>query len=126
MSKVNHPKHYQGCSEMGLRILANAKFPYMDITDEECIHVIEILELDFSLGNCFKYLWRLGRKKNFLFFDNTKEDLEKAKWYVNRYIENNHQKNRTVNDWVYQIKNVISDEVLKQNLGIKVTETRIF
>lgn len=59
---VNHPSHY-------------TRFP---------VEVIEITEhLNFCVGNAVKYLCRAGFK------DATKtvEDLEKAKWYIEREIE---------------------------------------
>lgn len=64
---VNHPKHYNG---NGL----------------EPIEVIEKWNLGFCLGNTIKYIARAG-KKNFS-REGTIEDLEKAIWYLNRYIDN--------------------------------------
>lgn len=63
---VNHPKHYT------------------DGRKYEPIEVIEDWKLDFCLGNALKYISRAGRK------DETKtiEDLEKAKWYIDREIRN--------------------------------------
>lgn len=60
---INHPDHYnQG--------------------DIEVIDVIEDWNLGFHLGNAIKYIARAEHK------DNTKQDLEKAKWYIQRYIDN--------------------------------------
>lgn len=49
----------------------------------EVIDVIEDWQLGFHLGAAVKYIARAGRK------DPTKklEDLEKAVWYLKRYIE---------------------------------------
>lgn len=47
------------------------------------IDVIEDWKLDFRLANALKYLSRAGKKNP----DKLKEDLEKAVWYINRYIE---------------------------------------
>lgn len=46
----------------------------------ECADIAQ--EMDFCLGNVLKYIWRAGKK------DPKKhiEDLEKAKWYLNREI----------------------------------------
>lgn len=44
----------------------------------ECIDVVE--HLSFNIGNAIKYLWRCEAKWN------TKQDLEKAKWYIDREI----------------------------------------
>ena len=63
MSNINHPKHYGGDK------------PY------EAIKVIEAWCLDFHLGNVVKYIARAGKKSDRL------EDLEKAKWYLERSIE---------------------------------------
>ena len=44
----------------------------------ECIQITEYM--DFLTGNAIKYLWRAGMK------DNKIQDLEKAKWYIERLI----------------------------------------
>ena len=48
----------------------------------EVIDFIEDQKLSFHLGNAVKYICRAGRK------DPSKitEDLQKAVWYINRYI----------------------------------------
>lgn len=48
----------------------------------EPIDVIEDWNLGFHLGNALKYISRAGRKQNEV------EDLEKAVWYIQRYIDN--------------------------------------
>jgi hypothetical protein len=48
----------------------------------EAIKVIEHYGLGFHLGNCIKYLLRAGKKGDAL------GDLNKAKWYLERQIEN--------------------------------------
>ena len=65
MSKeqVNHPDHYGGIDNI-----------------YEVINVIEAYDLNFSLGNTIKYTLRAGKKLNQV------EDLEKAKWYLEREI----------------------------------------
>lgn len=62
MSKVEHPKHY-------------VSHP----SGVECITVTE--HMNFNLGNAIKYLWRAGLKGKH------KEDLLKAKWYIQREID---------------------------------------
>lgn len=64
--QVNHPKHYGGADN-----------PY------EAIKVIEAWNLGFCLGNTVKYISRAGKKET----DKTVQDLEKAKWYLDREIE---------------------------------------
>lgn len=59
---VDHPDHYQG-----------GKF--------EVIDIIEDFNLGFHLGNVVKYVLRAGKK------DATIQELEKAKWYLDRYIQ---------------------------------------
>ena len=65
--KVNHPSHYT----------------YGDI---EVVDFIEQVtkdykpELAFAIGNAIKYISRANRK-------NGKEDLDKARWYLNRVFE---------------------------------------
>ena len=46
----------------------------------ECIQVTE--HMDFLLWNAIKYIWRAGLK------DDKKQDLEKARWYIDRSINN--------------------------------------
>ena len=61
---VNHPSHY---------------------TAGHKIEVIQFLEdwmLPFHLANCVKYICRAGRKDP----AKTIEDLEKGRWYLDRYI----------------------------------------
>jgi len=65
MEKVNHPSHYGGESNI-----------------YEAIKIIEAYDLNFSLGNVIKYTLRAGKKMNEI------EDLEKAKWYLERHIIN--------------------------------------
>lgn len=62
-----HPAHYGGGDN-----------PY------EVIKVIEAWNLPFSLGNVLKYVYRAGKKGAHLEI----EDFEKAKWYIDRHIEN--------------------------------------
>jgi hypothetical protein len=58
---VNHPKHY-------------TKHP----SGVECIQITE--HMNFCKGNAVKYIWRAGEKSNEI------EDLEKARWYLDREI----------------------------------------
>ena len=60
-SNIDHPQHYN----QGI----------------EPIDIIESWELNFSLGNAIKYILRAPYKNNEL------EDLEKAKWYLEREIK---------------------------------------
>lgn len=46
----------------------------------ECIDVVE--HMNFNLGNVIKYVWRAGLKT-----EDRKEDLEKAKYYIERELK---------------------------------------
>ena len=59
--KVNHPQHYQS----GVM---------------EVIDIIDAFQLNFYEGNVIKYLLRHDRKDGIY-------DLKKAKWYLDRLIE---------------------------------------
>jgi hypothetical protein len=60
---VNHPPHY-----------TDGKI--------EVIDFIEDKQLGFCLGNAMKYISRAGKKNP----EKTIEDLEKARWYLDRQI----------------------------------------
>lgn len=59
---VNHPDHYRSHP-----------------SGVECIAITE--HMNFNLGNAMKYIWRAGLKDS----DPT-QDLQKARWYVEREI----------------------------------------
>ena len=69
MSAVNHPAHYR------------------KDTGFEAIDVIEAWGLNFNLGNVVKYIGRNGKKDP----DKYIEDLEKARWYLDREIKTRKQ-----------------------------------
>lgn len=45
----------------------------------ECIQIAE--HMGFNLGNALKYIWRCDLKHDAI------EDLEKARWYIDREIK---------------------------------------
>lgn len=49
----------------------------------QVIEIIEAFNLDFKKGNAIKYILRAGQKEG----SPEKEDLEKAKWYIQRIID---------------------------------------
>lgn len=61
---VNHPSHYTA-----------GKIEVIDFIEDQ--------KLGYHLGNALKYICRAGRKNP----AKTTEDLQKAVWYINRYIE---------------------------------------
>ena len=63
---VNHPTHYE-----------TGKFESIEVMVET--QGVEAVQ-DFCICNAFKYLYRHRRK-------NGKEDIEKAQWYINKYLE---------------------------------------
>jgi hypothetical protein len=69
--EVNHPSHY-----------TDGKI--------EVIDFIEDKNLGFRLGNAVKYISRAGKKDK----NKTIQDLEKAKWYLEReinYLKENNE-----------------------------------
>ena len=73
---VNHPSHYGGGDN-----------PY------EAIKVIEAWEANFNIGTVLRYLCRCGKKTIGGSAEEMRvEDLKKAKWYLEREI-NNIEKN---------------------------------
>lgn len=75
MSNVTHPAHYNAG-----RI--------------EVIEAIEDWRVGFHLGNAIKYIARAGKKDP----AKTIEDLEKATWYIRRFIEIQGESPRRPND----------------------------
>ncbi len=62
-NKINHPSHY---TDGGI----------------ETINYIEAKGFGYHLGNAIKYISRAGKKEG----ADEIEDLQKAKWYIDRYI----------------------------------------
>lgn len=74
---INHPKHYE-------------------LDKIECIDAMEMTQgrgavMSFCLCNAFKYLWRHNRK-------NGLEDIKKAKWYLDKYIELAEKSKEEINE----------------------------
>ena len=66
-NNVDHPNHYQ--SKTGLEVIDVIKSFTSELSGEEA----------FCIGNAIKYICRYSKK-------NGVEDLEKAKWYIDRAI----------------------------------------
>lgn len=66
INNVEHPSHY-----------ATGKFECIDVMME--VFGIEYVKA-FCICNAFKYIYRCNRKNGI-------EDIEKAKWYLNKYLE---------------------------------------
>lgn len=69
---VDHPSHYGGESDT-----------------YEAIKVIEAWGLCFHLGNVAKYICRTGKK------DDELQELKKARWYLDRKIQNLENNNKS-------------------------------
>ena len=76
---VNHPPHYKDASGI------------------ECIEVTT--HMQFCGGNCFKYLYRAGKKGS------TVEDLKKAAWYANKADEFGEQVTVTTRNVISVVAN---------------------
>ena len=86
---VNHPAHY-----------TNGKFECIDVI-KEATQQCEKFEA-YLVGTILKYIWRFKLK-------NGVEDLKKARWYLNKLIEEeeageNADKNQFHNEWMEKIK----------------------
>lgn len=75
---VNHPPHYKDASGI------------------ECIEVTK--NMQFCGGNCFKYLYRAGKKGS------TIEDLKKAIWYAERACELGENLNQEARDKIREVR----------------------
>ena len=90
MSNVNHPNHYQ--SESGLEVIDVIKAFTSELSGEEA----------FCIGNAIKYICRYSKK-------NGVEDLEKAKWYIDRAISVRSERLTTIKknlNAIYGVENM--------------------
>lgn len=72
MDNVNHPAHYD-----------TGKFESIDVMVEtQGVDAVK----DFCVCNAFKYIYRHKRK-------NGLEDIKKAIWYLNKYVELEEENN---------------------------------
>lgn len=106
---INHPKHYE-------------------LDKIECIDAMEMTQgraavMSFCLCNAFKYIWR-HRRKNHI------EDIRKAKWYIDKYIElynkdEKENKRRTLENLTYncvapkELRDKFVDACLKDAAQVK-------
>ena len=90
--QVNHPSHY--------------------VKGIEPIEVIESWDLNFSLGNAIKYILRSPYKGKQI------EDLEKARWYIDREIERlKKEKDRDILQEIKNNTNLSADKFIKLKKG---------
>lgn len=93
--KVNHPSHYKGLKNLFIKAQVG---PDVKFIPAEVIDVIEAYTEHLTggcatnVGNCVKYLGRLGKKAPDGSYQATQrekdlEDLKKAQWYLTRAIK---------------------------------------
>ena len=89
---VSHPSHYN----QGI----------------EAIDIIESWDLNFSLGNAIKYILRSPYKGKQI------EDLEKARWYIDREIERlKKERDRDILQEIKNKTNLSADKFIKLKKG---------
>lgn len=77
----NIAHEYISCNCMEKNQIDNVNSPtHYNIGKIEVIEAIEDWKLNFNLGNAIKYITRCEHKEN------KKQDLEKAKWYIEREL----------------------------------------
>ena len=89
-NNVDHPNHYQ--SETGIEVIDVIKAFTSELSGEEA----------FCIGNAIKYICRYSKK-------NGVEDLEKAKWYIDRAISVRSERLTTIKknlNAIYGVENV--------------------
>ena len=91
--QVNHPSHY--------------------VKGIEPIDIIESWDLNFSLGNAIKYILRSPYKGKQI------EDLEKARWYIDREIERlKKERDRDILQEIKNNTNLSADKFIKLKKGM--------
>ena len=106
-NNVDHPNHYQ--SESGLEVIDVIKSFTSELSGEEA----------FCIGNAIKYICRYSKK-------NGVEDLEKAKWYIDRAISVRSERLTTIKknlNAIYGAENVQKMEC-DYNIGRFVFSSR--
>lgn len=77
----NIAHEYLSCNYMDKNQVDNVNSPvHYNVGKIEVIEAIEDWKLNFNLGNAIKYIARCEHKGN------KKQDLEKAKWYIEREL----------------------------------------
>lgn len=77
----NIARKYISCNCMEKTQIDNVNSPtHYNVGKIEVIEAIEDWKLNFNLGNAIKYIARCEHKEN------KKQDLEKAKWYIEREL----------------------------------------
>nr|DAN88232.1 MAG TPA: nucelotide kinase [Caudoviricetes sp.] len=95
---VNHPAHY-----------TDGKF--------ETIDAIESWRLGYHLGNAVKYISRAGKKSK----DTELEDLQKARWYIKRYLDYHHKEVESLRAIEYAADKGLDQDLAGAVLCLSVT-----
>ena len=124
MSQTIRPEHYKKCSDMGKEILATAGFN-SELLDKECLETIDFLGADFYIGNCLKYLWRLGQKNSIKILGfrlrsvkSINNDLKKALTYAELFLERNEKRLENSSEylpWIRKLRTVILAAIKELN-----------
>lgn len=101
--EINHPSHYGGDNIY------------------EAIKVIDAWELDFTLGNCVKYICRAGKKTG----HTLATDLRKARWYLDHKIQLIDSGNDEQSESVVMAGGIIGTTLVGQADRIKELEAII-
>lgn len=86
---------------------------YKDASGIECIEVTS--KMSFCGGNCFKYLYRAGKKGS------TIEDLKKAAWYADKAQKSDKAINS--DDWHSNVKTIA--QTRNEHIKAAMLEIRI-
>lgn len=96
----NHYEYADKCKNCGtesnLPDMVNEPPHYKDASGVECIEVTS--KMSFCGGNCFKYLYRAGKKGSMV------EDLKKAIWYAERACELGENLNQEARDKIREVR----------------------
>lgn len=87
------------------------------LAQSSLIDVLNQVEIDFSLGNAIKYIFRAGRKSN-----NTKEDYLKAIWYLHNFIKTQSMFAITNSVVEHRKVNLADIYVFVENAEISITQ----
>ena len=100
-NNFHHNSIYDECSVDGRALLKGMPLPIQSekLFSMKCHEVIDTLELDFYEGNCFKYIWRLGRK------DTVESDLSKIHRYAVASVER-----KTVYEVFYKLLELLNEQ----------------
>lgn len=86
---VDRPSYYLGCAKETRSIVKQLGMPEKWL-DKECIEAIEgvyWINSKFHIATAIAYLWRYKKKRS----NDEKDDLIKARWYIDRHCQINQE-----------------------------------